>query len=45
LCYWVTRANAAHARPGHNPKGRDDLGAFLRREPLQYRHIAAGSPP
>ena len=41
----VKPCNEADARPGHNPKGRGDLGAFLRREPLQYRHIAAGSPP
>ena len=41
----VKPGNEADARPGRNPKGRGDLGAFLRREPLQYRHIAAGSPP
>src|ERR1700716_4184035 len=41
----VKAGNEADARPGRNPKGRGDLGAFLRREPLQYRHISAGSPP
>ena len=41
----VKPGNDADARPGHNPKGRGDLGAFRCREPLQYRHIAADSPP
>lgn len=41
----VKPGNKADARPGRNPEGRGDLGAFCRREPLQYRHIAAGSPP
>jgi len=41
----VKPGNNADARPGRNPKGRGALGAFLCREPLQYRHIAAGSPP
>ena len=41
----VKPGNDADDRPGRNPKGRGDLGAFLCREPLQYRHIAAGSPP
>ena len=41
----VKPGNEADARPGHNPEGRGNLGAFWCREPLQYRHIAAGSPP
>jgi hypothetical protein len=36
------RRDAADARCGHNPKGRDDMGVFRRRQPLQYRHIASG---
>ena len=31
--------------PGRNPEGRGKLGASCCWEPLQYRHIAAGSPP
>ena len=41
----VKPGNDADARPGRNPKGRGALGAFLCREPSQYRHIASGSPP
>src|SRR5882672_6085842 len=41
----VKECNEADARPGRNPKGRGDLGAFRCRELLQYRHIAASSPP
>ncbi len=41
----VKPGNNADARPGRNPEGRGDLGASCCREPLQYRHIAAGSPP
>src|SRR6185436_14330434 len=41
----VKEGNEADDCPGRNPKGRDDLGASLCREPSQYRHIASGSPP
>ena len=41
----VKPGNAADDRPGRNPEGRGNLGAFFRREPSQYRHIASGSPP
>src|SRR5262249_52986598 len=41
----VKPGNDADDRPGRNPKGRGALGASLRREPSQYRHIASGSPP
>ena len=41
----VKEGNEAADRPGRNPEGRGNLGAFLCREPSQYRHIASGSPP
>src|SRR5262252_10393707 len=41
----VEEGNAAADRPGRNPEGRGNLGAFLCREPSQYRHIASDSPP
>ena len=34
--------DAADARSGRNPKGRGNMGAFRRRHPSQYRHIASG---